>query len=128
MRASRSSRKCMHGAESRFTSISYQRERCLRGGKACPRALLGDATLRQDPPRRPGRRASPGGGGHFIQPPATAAKDDEAAALPSPSPTTSAAATRGRIYDVSPLRTDSLPLVSKIYWPQNADDAIMDAP
>ena len=29
---------------------------------------------------------------------------------------------------VSPLRTDSLPLVSKIYWPQNADDAIMDAP
>jgi len=28
----------------------------------------------------------------------------------------------------SPLRTDSLPLVSKIYWPQNADDAIMDAP
>jgi hypothetical protein len=30
--------------------------------------------------------------------------------------------------DLSPLRTDSLPLVSKIYWPQNADDAIMDAP
>jgi hypothetical protein len=29
---------------------------------------------------------------------------------------------------VSPLRTDSLPLVSKIYWPQNADDAIMDVP
>ena len=29
---------------------------------------------------------------------------------------------------ISPLRTDSLPLVSKIYWPQNADDAIMDAP
>jgi len=29
---------------------------------------------------------------------------------------------------LSPLRTDSLPLVSKIYWPQNADDAIMDAP
>jgi hypothetical protein len=28
----------------------------------------------------------------------------------------------------SPLRTDSLPLVSKIYWPENADDAIMDAP
>ena len=28
----------------------------------------------------------------------------------------------------SPLRTDSLPLVSKIYWPQNADDAIMGAP
>lgn len=76
----------MHGAESRFTSISYQRERCLRGGKACPRALLGDATLRQDAPRRPGRRASPGVGGHFIQPPATAAKDDEAAALPSPRP------------------------------------------
>ena len=31
-------------------------------------------------------------------------------------------------YHNSPLRTDSLPLVSKIYWPQNADDAIMDAP
>ena len=29
---------------------------------------------------------------------------------------------------ISPLRTDSLPLVSKIYWPQNGDDAIMDAP
>ena len=29
---------------------------------------------------------------------------------------------------ISPLRTDSLPLVSKIYWPQNADDAIMGAP
>ena len=29
---------------------------------------------------------------------------------------------------ISPLRTDSLPPVSKIYWPQNADDAIMDAP
>ena len=28
----------------------------------------------------------------------------------------------------SPLRTDSLPFVSKIYWPKNADDAIMDAP
>jgi hypothetical protein len=28
---------------------------------------------------------------------------------------------------VSPLRTDSLPLVSKMYWPGNADDAIMDA-
>ena len=28
----------------------------------------------------------------------------------------------------SPLRTDSLPFVSKIYWPENADDAIMDAP
>jgi hypothetical protein len=28
----------------------------------------------------------------------------------------------------SPLRTDSLPLVSKIYWPENADDAIMNAP
>ena len=27
----------------------------------------------------------------------------------------------------SPLRTDSLPVVSKIYWPENADDAIMDA-
>jgi len=29
---------------------------------------------------------------------------------------------------VSPLRTDSLPFVSKSYWPENADDAIMDAP
>ena len=29
---------------------------------------------------------------------------------------------------LSPLRTDSLPFVSKIYWPKNADDAIMDAP
>jgi hypothetical protein len=29
---------------------------------------------------------------------------------------------------ISPLRTDSLPLVSKIDWPENADDAIMDAP
>jgi exodeoxyribonuclease V alpha subunit len=29
---------------------------------------------------------------------------------------------------ISPLRTDSLPLVSKIYWPENADDAIMNAP
>jgi len=29
---------------------------------------------------------------------------------------------------VSPLRTDSLPLVSKIYWRQSADDAIMYAP
>jgi hypothetical protein len=29
---------------------------------------------------------------------------------------------------ISPLRTDLLPLVSKLYWPQNADDAIMDAP
>jgi hypothetical protein len=29
---------------------------------------------------------------------------------------------------ISPLRTDSLPFVSKIYWPENADDAIMDAP
>jgi hypothetical protein len=29
---------------------------------------------------------------------------------------------------ISPLRTDSLPLVIKIYWPQNADDAIMHAP
>jgi len=28
----------------------------------------------------------------------------------------------------SPLRTDSLPFVSKIYWPENADDAIMDVP
>jgi len=28
----------------------------------------------------------------------------------------------------SPLRTDSLPLVSKMYWPENANDAIMDAP
>ena len=27
---------------------------------------------------------------------------------------------------LSPLRTDSLPFVSKIYWPKNADDAIMD--
>jgi hypothetical protein len=33
-----------------------------------------------------------------------------------------------RYVTLSPLRTDSLPLVSKIYWPQNADDAIMDAP
>ena len=30
--------------------------------------------------------------------------------------------------ELSPLRTDSLPVVSKIYWPENADDAIMDAP
>ena len=30
--------------------------------------------------------------------------------------------------DFSPLRTDSLPLVSKIYWRQSADDAIMYAP
>ena len=30
--------------------------------------------------------------------------------------------------EISPLRTDSLPLVSKIYWRQSADDAIMDAP
>jgi len=29
---------------------------------------------------------------------------------------------------VSPLRTDSLPFVSKIYWPENADDAIMNVP
>jgi len=29
---------------------------------------------------------------------------------------------------ISPLRTDSLPLVSKIYWRENADDAIMDGP
>ena len=29
---------------------------------------------------------------------------------------------------VSPLQTDSLPFVSKIYWPENADDAIMVAP
>src|SRR6516225_4960726 len=29
---------------------------------------------------------------------------------------------------LSPLRTDSLPLVSKMYWPENVDDAIMDAP
>jgi putative transposase len=29
---------------------------------------------------------------------------------------------------ISPLRTDSLPLVSKIYWRRSADDAIMDAP
>jgi hypothetical protein len=29
---------------------------------------------------------------------------------------------------LSPLRTDSLPLVSKIYWRQSADDAIMYAP
>ena len=29
---------------------------------------------------------------------------------------------------VSPLRTDSLPLVSKIYWRQSANDVIMDAP
>ena len=28
----------------------------------------------------------------------------------------------------SPLRTDSLPLVSKMYWRENANDAIMDAP
>ena len=33
----------------------------------------------------------------------------------------------GQVF-LSPLRTDSLPLVSKIYWPENADDAIMDAP
>jgi hypothetical protein len=32
------------------------------------------------------------------------------------------------VWGLSPLRTDSLPLVSKIYWPENADDAIMDAP
>ena len=30
--------------------------------------------------------------------------------------------------ELSPLRTDSLPLVSKIYWRQSADDAIMYAP
>src|SRR6516162_2296489 len=30
--------------------------------------------------------------------------------------------------ELSPLRTDSLPFVSKLYWPENADDAIMDAP
>ena len=30
--------------------------------------------------------------------------------------------------DLSPLRTDSLPFVSKMYWPENADDAIMDVP
>ena len=29
---------------------------------------------------------------------------------------------------VSPLRTDSLPLVSKIYWRESADNAIIDAP
>jgi ribosome-dependent ATPase len=29
---------------------------------------------------------------------------------------------------VAPLQTDSLPLVSKIYWRQSTDDAIMDAP
>ena len=29
---------------------------------------------------------------------------------------------------ISPLRTDSLPLVSKIYWRENADGAIMDGP
>ena len=33
-----------------------------------------------------------------------------------------------RFVPFSPLRTDSLPFVSKIYWPENADDAIMDAP
>ena len=30
--------------------------------------------------------------------------------------------------DLSPLRTDSLALVSKMYWPENASGAIMDAP
>jgi aryl-alcohol dehydrogenase-like predicted oxidoreductase len=35
---------------------------------------------------------------------------------------------QGPLPTFSPLRTDSLPLVSKIYWPENADDAIMDAP
>ena len=29
---------------------------------------------------------------------------------------------------LSPLRTDSLPLVSKIYWRESADNAIIDAP
>jgi len=29
---------------------------------------------------------------------------------------------------ISPLRTDSLPLVSKIYWRQSADDAMMYGP
>jgi hypothetical protein len=28
----------------------------------------------------------------------------------------------------SPLRTDSLPVVSKIYWLENADDAIIGGP
>ena len=28
----------------------------------------------------------------------------------------------------SPLRTDSLPVVSKIYWRESADNAIIDAP
>jgi hypothetical protein len=32
------------------------------------------------------------------------------------------------VLGISPLRTDSLPLVSKIYWRQSADDAIMYAP
>ena len=36
--------------------------------------------------------------------------------------------TAAEIEMVSPLRTDSLPLVSKIYWRRSADDAIMDAP
>ena len=35
---------------------------------------------------------------------------------------------RDAVGSVSPLRTDSLPFVSKIYWPENADDATMDAP
>ena len=29
---------------------------------------------------------------------------------------------------LSPLRTDSLPLVSKIYWRESADNAMIDAP
>ena len=32
------------------------------------------------------------------------------------------------ILQLSPLRTDSLPVVSKIYWPENADDAIIGGP
>ena len=32
---------------------------------------------------------------------------------------------RARSVSLSPLRTDSLPLVSKIYWRQSADDAIL---
>ena len=31
-------------------------------------------------------------------------------------------------HSLSPLRTDSLPLVSKIYWRESADNAIIDAP
>jgi hypothetical protein len=40
----------------------------------------------------------------------------------------SAQSAKRRLKPIRPLRTDSLPLVSKIYWRGSADDAIMDAP